>query len=262
MSHSLRPVTAPTTDEQEVSTAPARPHWWLELILLSVGYELYRESRIWVTGSRARAMANALGLVRVERRLGMFIEPWTQRQLLPHPLTLRLADAYYGTVHFVIPVAVLVWLWWRHPERYRRWRTIFGILLALSIVAFALYPLLPPRLLPAHFGLVDTAVRFGGFGSFGAPDPNPGNPFAAMPSLHIGWSSWCAAAAVPAVRRRWVRALLVLYPFVTLLAIVASANHYVLDAVGGIAALATAWWIERAVRSLRDRRRQESDISP
>jgi hypothetical protein len=255
-------VRATATDDDQAATTVARPRWWREVIVLSLAYELYREARIWVTGSEARATANALSLVRVERRLGLFVEPWTQRQLLPHPLTLRLADAYYGTVHFVVPLAVLVWLWWRHPERYRRWRTIFGILLALGIVGFALYPLLPPRLLPAHFGLVDTAVRFGGFGSFGAPDPNPGNPFAAMPSLHIGWSSWCAAAAVPAVRRWWVRALLVLYPCVTLLAIVASANHYVLDAVGGIAALATAWWIERGVRSLRDRRRQESDICP
>jgi membrane-associated phospholipid phosphatase len=60
------------------------------------------------------------------------------------------------------------------------------------------------------------------------------NQFAAMPSLHIGWSLWCATAVYPKARRWWTKALAVAYPIITLLCIVITANHFFLDALGGL----------------------------
>jgi membrane-associated phospholipid phosphatase len=120
-------------------------------------------------------------------------------------------------------------------------------MLLLSLLGFWLYPVLPPRLLPAHFGFFD-AARYGGIGPIGKAEAGPiANAFAAMPSLHIGWSSWCAFAAVPVIRRRWVKALLVAYPFCTMFAVVVTANHYVLDGVGGLANLGLAYLLARLV---------------
>ena len=62
-----------------------------------------------------------------------------------------------------------------------------------------------------------------------------------MPSLHIGWSAWCAFAAVPVVRRRWVKVLLIAHPIATMFAVVVTANHYILDGVGGVLAFAAAF---------------------
>jgi hypothetical protein len=66
-----------------------------------------------------------------------------------------------------------------------------------------------------------------------------------MPSLHIGWALWCAVVIVALAERRWVRALGALYPLATLFVIVATANHFLLDAVGGAVALACGFAVQR-----------------
>ena len=225
-----------------------------------VAYEVYRLSRIWVTGTETAARRHAIQIVRAERVLHLYVERSAQRALTGRGGILSFWNVYYGTIHFVVPVAVLVWLWRRAPARYRQWRTIFGLMLAIAIGGFAFYPLLPPRLLPAHYGFVDTAARYGGLGSLGGPDKNPGNPYAAMPSLHIGWSTWCALALIPVLRRRWSRLLIAAYPVATLIAIVVTGNHYVLDAVGGVVVLGLAWWIEALIAGHRPD--QEAAIRP
>ena len=62
------------------------------------------------------------------------------------------------------------------------------------------------------------------------------NLYAAMPSLHVAWAAWCAVAVITATRSRW-RHLAWLYPWVTVLVVLASANHFLLDVAGGLAVL-------------------------
>jgi len=97
---------------------------------------------------------------------------------------------------------------------------------------------------------------------FGVPDPMPrapfwswaaDNPYAAMPSLHVGWSSWCVAAAWRSVPGRRRRLALVGYPLLTLLVVAGTANHYLLDGLGGLVTLAAAYGIEEARRRRRRR---------
>jgi hypothetical protein len=66
-----------------------------------------------------------------------------------------------------------------------------------------------------------------------------------MPSLHIGWALWCAMAIVTLAQRRWVRILGAMYPMFTLFVVLGTANHFVLDAVGGVIALAIGVAVER-----------------
>src|SRR5207249_11224156 len=137
-----------------------------------------------------------------------------------------------------------VFLYLKFPERYRLWRNTAGAMLLLALIGFWLYPVLPPRLL-AHFGFFD-AARYGGIGPIGKAEAGPlANAYAAMPSLHIGWSTWCAFAVVPVVKRRWVKALLIAHPFATFFAVVVTANHYLLDRAGGLATLALAYLLPR-----------------
>ena len=129
-------------------------------------------------------------------------------------------NIYYGTVHFVLPVVTLVWLYRKAPGAVRavaqHARPHVG---DRGASRSSLYPLMPPRLMPARYDFVDTAAEYYNFGpqvkvEFGA-DGQPteralaqyGNPFAAMPSFHVGWSTWCVLALWPLVRRRWLRAL-------------------------------------------------------
>ncbi|MBV8984803.1 MAG: phosphatase PAP2 family protein, partial [Acidimicrobiia bacterium] len=90
--------------------------------------------------------------------------------------------------------------------------------------------------------------HFGGWGAIGKAEAGPmANAFAAMPSLHIGWSTWCACAAVPVVRNRVAKVLLILHPIVTFFAVVITANHYILDGIGALVTLALGYLVARAV---------------
>ena len=68
------------------------------------------------------------------------------------------------------------------------------------------------------------------------------NQYAAMPSLHFAWSTWCALVLVPTVRNRALKWLAAAYPGLTLFAIVVTGNHFWLDAAG---MWAGAWWARR-----------------
>ncbi len=86
------------------------------------------------------------------------------------------------------------------------------------------------------FGFVDTLKEYGGPWSFDSDTvATISNQYAAMPSLHIGWSAWCAIAVWPLLTRRWAKAAVLLYPAITLFAIVVTANHFWLDGIGGLA---------------------------
>src|SRR5207302_7366130 len=211
-------------------------------------------------GSRHEAVIHTRHLISTERLLHLFHEARVEHWILPCAPACNVATAsalerdairfwnvYYGLMHFVVPALVLIYLFHWHFERYRFWRNTAGLMLLISLLGFWLYPVLPPRLLLAHFGFFD-ASHFGGIGPIGKAEAGPmSNAYAAMPSLHIGWSTWCACAAVPVVRNRVMKVLLILHPIVTFFAVVVTANHYNLDGVGGLVTLGLGYLVARAV---------------
>jgi membrane-associated phospholipid phosphatase len=151
-------------------------------------------------------------------------------------------DDFYGTAHFAVTVGALLYLFFRQPWRYPRWRNTLAWTTALALIGFAFFPLMPPRLLPQHYHFVDTLKTVGGLWSFeSGPVSAVSNQYAAMPSLHFAWSTWCALAIAPAIKRRWLKPLVFLYPLLTLICIVVTGNHYILDAVGGAVCLALGY---------------------
>lgn len=114
-----------------------------------------------------------------------------------------------------------------------------------------LFPLAPPRMLPAA-GLVDTGQVYGPtvYGATPATD-TMANQFAAMPSLHVGWAVMVAVGLIVATGSRW-RWLWLLHPAITLLVVVGTANHYWLDAIVVVALLAVAFAALRLPRAARN----------
>jgi membrane-associated phospholipid phosphatase len=150
-------------------------------------------------------------------------------------------NTYYGGTHFLVPAAILAWLVLRHPERYARARTALAVMTAVAFVCFWLYPVAPPRLLPASFGFVDT-LRDGAPGHLeGSLINTAGDQYASMPSLHVAWAVWCALALYPMFRHWALRALVVAYPVMTTLVVVATGNHYFLDAAAGTLLACLVW---------------------
>ena len=142
-------------------------------------------------------------------------------------------NVYYGTLHFAITAGLLIWVYHYRHEHYRRVRNLLGITTALALIGYWAFPLAPPRMHQWH-GFVDTLDTIGGLWSYNSPVAKAvANPFAAMPSLHFGWALWCGIVFWTFARHRWVRIDGRDLPGLTLLAIVVTANHYFLDAVGG-----------------------------
>ena len=221
--------------------------WWAEAVTVTVVYLAYGRLRGLVEGSEAAARAHAHTMIDLERHLGLLVERSVQQAVLSPVWLIQTFDVYYGLVHFIGPGVTLVALWFWFRDRYTYARNVLAVLLVLGLLGFWFYPLMPPRFVDG-LGVIDTAARFGPW----AEDPDKAaNLYAAMPSLHVGWSSWVVFAWWPLVRRWWARVALVAYPVVTLVAVMATGNHYWIDGAGGLAALGIAVVVVRAYRSLR-----------
>jgi hypothetical protein len=233
--------TSDTSDTSGQLSARRGLRWWKEVGLVLAFYVVYsivRNTQGSAVVSEGHALRNALRIVRWEKVVGIYREEALQQHFLGWNGFIEFWNLFYGTFHFFVTIFALVLLFRRFPVRYRRWRNTLAATTALALIGFAAYPLMPPRLLPASYGFVDTLRTYGSLWSFDSGAMSKlSNQYAAMPSLHFAWAVWCTLVLVPALRSRWAKAAAVIYPAFTLFAIVVTANHFVLDAVGGLVAL-------------------------
>ncbi|MFF1336878.1 bifunctional glycosyltransferase 87/phosphatase PAP2 family protein [Streptomyces sp. NPDC058290] len=211
----------------------SRPNLLLELLLIRVGYSLYSHIRAAAPSSRSVAEGHGSQIHAVERALGIDIEHAVNHAVVNLPWLEKFFNFYYTSFHFVVPLTILAVLYWRRPGDYRWARASLGLGTVLALVGFWLYPLAPPRLMPA-LGFIDTVhgpqdLAHPQYGAMTAIS----NQYAAMPSLHFGWSLWCGIVIITLAPKGWQKLLGALHPLITVCAIVATANHWVLDAVGG-----------------------------
>src|SRR5438105_2913004 len=186
-------------------------------------YGLYELTRDLVVSDSAQADAHAHRLVALERSLHLFVEANVQRAVQTLPGLTSLLGVAYLTLHLAVTAGVLLWLHRRRPEGFPFVRTALLLASGLALVGFLFYPTAPPRL--AGVGIADTV-------SGGHVDLNRGlvsalyNPYAALPSMHIGYALIVAAGLLRHGRRLHVRAIGALYPPFVLLVIVATGNHF------------------------------------
>ena len=225
--------------------APAGRRWRRvarELGLLALVAIVYEEIAAHLVQAGGAAASHALMIVGAERALGLFDERAVQAAFLNHDTITDAFNAYYGGTHFLVPAFVLGWLLWRHPGQYGRARTALVVTSAVAFVIFWLFPVAPPRLLPAHFGIVDMLRAPDGSGHFESTlITTAGDRYASMPSVHVAWAVWCALALWPVVRPRILRALVVAYPLMTILVVVVTGNHYFLDTIAGTVLPVGTW---------------------
>lgn len=216
----------------------SRPNLLLELLLIRVVYSAYAHVRLAATAGRPTAEAHGRQIHSLEKWLHIDIEHWANHTVVHIGWLKSFFDYYYSTFHFIVPLAILGVLYVRRPADYRWARSTLGFATLVALLGFWLYPLAPPRLMPG-LGFIDTVH---GVQDFAKPDygtlTSMTNQYAAMPSLHFGWSLWCGVMIVMLAPKLWMKALGLLHPLFTVSAIVATANHWVLDAVGGALVIA------------------------
>jgi hypothetical protein len=209
------------------------PDLLLQLALFFLAYQGYQVVRGIIDGKSELALANAERIVDLERSLGTFFEPGLQQALLGHVWLIDAANWLYVNSHFTVTVVFLAWLYLFRNDNFYFVRNMFMVAMGIALIGYAFYPTAPPRMLPGE-GFTDTIA------SFTAVDQDSNavsflvNKYAAVPSMHIGFSSMIAGTAVMLVRNPLGRVLWALYPILVFAVIVVTANHYWLDAAAGL----------------------------
>ncbi|ATW52592.1 phosphatase PAP2 family protein [Streptomyces peucetius] len=241
-------------------TSPAhRPRWWPELLLIAVVYAAYSGGRLLARGDVSTAVDHGLSILRAEKALLLNAEHPLNRLFTDVPALGIPADFVYASLHYLVTPAVLVWLFRRRPLRYRAARTWLMVSTLLGLVGFTLMPTCPPRLLDAGHGFVDTMAQYSSYGWWGTEASAPRglggmtNQYAAMPSLHVGWALWCGLMLWRHGRTPLLRTLAVVYPLLTTVVVMGTANHYFLDAVAGAAVMGVGALLTRPAMQLADR---------
>jgi hypothetical protein len=231
----------------------SRLFWWRELIIVLVLNAVYESVRNFSKADPSEAFDNAMRIITWQDTLYLWHEYPIQQWALQYTPLIVVANYFYGSAYIAVTVLGLVFLYRMHPDDYPLWRNTLAIGTLLGLIGFATFPLMPPRLLDSLgdgrvFGFVDTLATHPTFWSFDSPAMRAiSNQFAAMPSLHCGWAFWGMWVFYPRVQSWWAKALAVLYPAATIFVVVITANHFILDAVGGLVIFVIGYWLARVV---------------
>jgi hypothetical protein len=213
-----------------------------QFTLMFVLYYLYRITRAMAQGREALAFDNADAVIRVERALGFYWEPWLQARFSSVEPLMSSMIWFYQEAHLPVMMACLAWIFMRRRELWPLFRNWFLALNLIGLIFYTLVPTAPPRMLPWS-GVVDMAFLYRDGILFASAPSVFANPYAAMPSLHFGYALFVALCVFALARPLWLRRTVFVYPTLCLLAIVVTGNHFILDAIAGAVAVLAAWLV-------------------
>jgi hypothetical protein len=219
-----------------LARAPQRTRWWVELLVIGWLLFVYDAINNLAPLRLSVALGNARGILHVERVLQIDPELTLDRWLASHRTLADILANYYDNAHFVVTLGLLGYLWWSRADLYRPLRNVLVLVNVIGFVVFWLFPVAPPRMLDGFTDVVASTHAFGSWHTGALA--SQANQLAAMPSLHMAWAGWCTLALWRIGKRTWLRVLAVAYPCMTALAVLATGNHFLLDVLGGLLALA------------------------
>lgn len=254
-------ASAPAVQAAPAEVVPASsgrrpwPAWLRELAIVAAVYLSYSLTRNLIPGQVELAQKNARWILDLETTLGLDIELGINRWGAVREWLIVPANYYYATLHLSVTLVVMIWLYRRRHEVYARCRSVLLTMTCMALVSYWLYPLAPPRLMTGA-SYIDTVKEQVLWGFEPSEDMvSLSNQYAAMPSMHVGWSLWVGVVLVAYGRSRLVRGLGIAYPIATTFVVVVTANHFILDAVGGLLFYLVALLAVDVVTKARARRR-------
>ncbi|WP_446664672.1 phosphatase PAP2 family protein [Flexivirga sp. B27] len=215
-----------------------------ELLLLAVLYVGYTASRLLADDNLRDAAGTAKGLLHIETLLDLDWEHRLNAVFVDHDWLGLFGSYWYASGHYIVTLAVLVWLYARHRQVYRRARTALVAATFAALGCYLLLPTAPPRLLGGFTDVLSLHADVGWWGSEASAPKGMGgatNQLAAFPSMHAGWALWVAIAVAAATGSWLARTLGFAYAATTSLVVIGTANHWALDVIVGGAVVVLAW---------------------
>lgn len=220
-----------------------------EIVVVVSAFLVYYLIRGAVVGRAGEAMVRGFNLIDLEQRLHIYWELEMQSWILDHYWLIKTVNWIYFWGHMPLVVIVAVWLYVSRRDTYRLTRNAFLASGAIAVVIYWALPTAPPRLIPFG-GFIDTMAAFDRVGYNAQETKAFVNPFAAVPSLHFGWSLLLGVMTAY-TGKHWLWWVFgAVWPVAMFFSVVLTGNHFILDAVLGaivsFAGLGIAWLMERA----------------
>jgi membrane-associated phospholipid phosphatase len=222
-----------------------------QVLLVVLGIVVYFRIRGLTEASYRLARAHAEDLLHLERILHIDVERAVQKPVESSEAVETLANWVYIWGHWPVLIATLAWLLWRHRPQFLRLRDAMMVSGGLGMIVFVSYPMAPPRLVGP--GYVDTVTESSTAYRYLQP-PAFVNQYAAMPSLHVGWDLLAGLAIFSATSSILLRVVACAMPTLMAWAVIATANHYVLDVVAGVALVMVGHVVALALERRRTER--------
>ena len=231
------------------------PNGWRDLLrqfsLFAGAYLLYRLVEGLLPGRTGTASAfhHASQVISLERTLHLFVEPSIQAWAAHSHLLLVIAAYVYLNAQTTLIVGALLYLYIVHNRNYYFVRNMLLVAMMIALLCYALYPTAPPRLLP-EWGFIDTNNYVTGF-TGGTAASYFVNQYAAIPSMHVAFAVMLAWPLARLVRLRAAKVFWALWPLLISFVTVITGNHFLLDAMLGLATAGVAAAVARRLAVIR-----------
>jgi len=228
------------------------PRGWTDLgcqLLIWFGFLLaYQVARGVADRNPTRAFSNGLAVIRVEQHVNAFFELTLQQFMAGSHVLSWVASFTYWNSEFTVVGLALLWVYLRRNEHFVRFRNWILAANVIGLVGYVLIPTAPPRMFP-DLGFADTLAGHAGLNHGSGLIELASNPYAAMPSLHAADALIVGITLALIVRVWWARVLWLLWPAWVWFCVMATANHFVLDIVAGVAVALVAWLLVSRARA-------------
>ena len=229
------------------------PRHLLELVVIVGAYFVYQViGKFGIRDIEAVAFENALRVISWESAMGFFWEQKWQGWAIERQAVIIFLNWVYTFGYWPIILLTAVIMYIKDRARYVYYRNVVLVSFALALIVFSTLPLAPPRLLP-ELGFVDTIQQFGP-SQYGSRDSAAYyNLFAAMPSLHFGWTLLLGIFFLRRTKHIGLKAFGIIYPTLTFFSIIMTGNHYIIDAAGGAGVMLAAYLLYEGLLRLKHR---------
>ena len=256
-------VAAPRPGVVRRALAFARCHPVFELVAFAVLAVAYNVVRSIGGVDELTAMAHASDILAAEGWVFDHLEVPLNGWLLSHTAFAVAACYVYAVLHYVATPTVFFLS--RRRGGWQYWRGYWSLAIAsgIALIGYAVYPAAPPRL-ASSTGITDIMAHFSQYGWWGSAASAPRgigdatNQYAAMPSMHFGWSLWCAIQ-LWGFKSRLARTIAIAYPTILGLVVLGTGNHFLLDIVAGGTCVVIAYGLVAVIRRVAKARADRWD---
>lgn len=223
-----------------------------EVAIIGAIFLTYRISSGILNHGFDQASQNTYDIVNLEKSLGIFLESDFQSFFINSAVLTNLINIIYTIFYYPALITFTIWAFIYHRQQYFLVRNVFLLSATIAFTCFALYPVAPPWMFP-KLGFTDTMAEYGLVQYESGIMSSLTNLYAAMPSCHFAWTLLIGTAIVFMTRFWWLKMVGVILPLCMLISIIATANHFFLDALGGVVVVGLAYGILKLISAFMNR---------